>query len=147
VAENHKVVVNLATGLEDAERVTVAFLVAGAALEQGKQVAIFLTKEAVRLALPGFADAVRATAARPSRNCSSSTLTAASCSSAQSASKRASSTRARSSATPGSPAQRRYGNGSAKAPPSSATKQAESPPPCNAAEPEPSAGAQGRRGA
>ena len=58
MAENHKVVVNLATGLEDAERVTVAFLVAVAALEQGKQVAMFLTKEAVRLALPGFADAV-----------------------------------------------------------------------------------------
>ena len=57
-AENRKVVVNLDTGLEDAERVTVAFLIAGAALEQGKQVAIFLTKEAVRLALPGFADAV-----------------------------------------------------------------------------------------
>jgi predicted peroxiredoxin len=53
-----KVVVNLATGLEDAERVTVAFLVAGAAVEQGKQVTIFLTKEAVRLALPRFADAV-----------------------------------------------------------------------------------------
>ena len=30
-----KVVVNLATGLEDPERVTVAFLVAGAALDQG----------------------------------------------------------------------------------------------------------------
>ena len=44
MAENHKVVVNLATGLEDAERVTVAFLVAVAALEQGKQVAMFLTK-------------------------------------------------------------------------------------------------------
>lgn len=58
MAENHKVVVNLATGLEDAERVTVAFLIAGAALEQGKQVAIFLTKEAIRLALPGYADAV-----------------------------------------------------------------------------------------
>lgn len=58
MADNHKVVVNLATGLEDAERVTVAFLVAVAALEQGKQVAIFLTKEAIRLALPGFADAV-----------------------------------------------------------------------------------------
>ncbi len=58
MAENHKVVVNLATGLEDAERVTCAFLVAGAALEQGKQVAMFLTKEAVRLALPGYADAV-----------------------------------------------------------------------------------------
>ena len=55
---NNKVVVNLATGLEDAERVTVAFLVAGAAVEQGKQVAMFLTKEAVRLALPGHADAV-----------------------------------------------------------------------------------------
>ena len=33
-----KVVINLATGLEDGERVTVALLVGGAALEQGKQV-------------------------------------------------------------------------------------------------------------
>lgn len=53
-----KVVVNLATGLEDTERVTVAFLVGGAAAEQGRQVAMFLTKEAVRLAVPGFAEAV-----------------------------------------------------------------------------------------
>ena len=53
-----KVVINLSTGLEDGEKVTVAFLVGGAALEQGKQVAMFLTKEAVRLALPGIADAV-----------------------------------------------------------------------------------------
>ena len=53
-----KVVVNLATGLEDTERVTVAFLVAGAALEQGKQVAMFLTKEAIRLAVPGVAEGV-----------------------------------------------------------------------------------------
>ncbi|MBA3475381.1 MAG: DsrE family protein [Actinobacteria bacterium] len=51
----HKVVVNLATGLEDAERVLVAFLVGGAAAEKGKRVAMFLTKEAVRLAVPGFA--------------------------------------------------------------------------------------------
>jgi predicted peroxiredoxin len=58
MAENNKVVVNLATGLEDAKRVTVAFLVGGAAVEQGKQVAMFLTKEAVRLALPGYAEAV-----------------------------------------------------------------------------------------
>jgi predicted peroxiredoxin len=58
MADEHKVVVNLATGLEDAERVTVAFLVGGAALEQGKQVAMFLTKEAVRLALPGYPEAV-----------------------------------------------------------------------------------------
>jgi predicted peroxiredoxin len=54
----NKVVINLATGLEDAERVTVAFLVGGAAVEQGKQVAMFLTKEAVRLGLPGYAEAV-----------------------------------------------------------------------------------------
>jgi predicted peroxiredoxin len=57
MADGQKVVINLATGLEDAERVTVAFLVGGAALEQGKQVAMFLTKEAVRLALGGFAEA------------------------------------------------------------------------------------------
>ena len=53
-----KVVVNLATGLEDAERVTVAFLVGGAAVAQGKTVTMFLTKEAVRLALPGYGVAV-----------------------------------------------------------------------------------------
>jgi len=58
MAENGKVVINLATGLEDGERVTVAFLVATAALEQGKQVAMFLTKEAVRLGLPGYAEVV-----------------------------------------------------------------------------------------
>jgi predicted peroxiredoxin len=56
--ETNKVVINLATGLEDAERVVVAFLVAGAAVEQGKQVAMFLTKEAVRLGLPGYAEGV-----------------------------------------------------------------------------------------
>ena len=58
MADNNKVVVNLATGLEDPERVTVAFLVAGAAVEQGKNVAMFLTKEAVRLAVPGTAEGV-----------------------------------------------------------------------------------------
>ena len=53
-----KVLINLATGLEDPERVTVAFLVAGAALDKGKDVAMFLTKEAVRLAVPGYATGV-----------------------------------------------------------------------------------------
>jgi predicted peroxiredoxin len=47
-----KVVVNLTTGMEDAEPVTVAFLVSTAALEKGKRVAIWLTKDAVKLALP-----------------------------------------------------------------------------------------------
>jgi predicted peroxiredoxin len=50
---SRKVVINLATGLEDTERVTIALLVGGAAAEQGKQVVMFLTKEAVRLAAPG----------------------------------------------------------------------------------------------
>ncbi len=55
---SNKVVINLATGLEDQERVTVAFLVGGAAVGQGRQVAMFLTKEAVRLGLPGYAEGV-----------------------------------------------------------------------------------------
>src|SRR5215207_10574738 len=55
---SQKVVINLSTGLEDAESVMVAFLVGGAALEKRRDVAMFLTKEAVRLALPGTADAV-----------------------------------------------------------------------------------------
>jgi len=56
MADGAKVVINLATGLEDPERVTVAFLVGGAAADQGKQVAMFLTKEAVRLAVPLITD-------------------------------------------------------------------------------------------
>src|SRR5690349_3634514 len=55
MADENKVVINLATGLEDAERVLIAFLIGGAALEQGKQVAMFMTKEAVRLGLEGEA--------------------------------------------------------------------------------------------
>ena len=51
-------VVSLATGLEDAEKVTVAFLVAVGAAEAGRPTLMFLTKEAVRLAVPGFAQAV-----------------------------------------------------------------------------------------
>ena len=50
-----KVLVNLATGLEDEERVMVALLVATAGLEQGKNVVVWCTKDAVRLGLPGEA--------------------------------------------------------------------------------------------
>jgi predicted peroxiredoxin len=50
---NGKVLINLASGMEDAERVLVAFLVATAALAQGKQVVVWTTKDAVRLGLPG----------------------------------------------------------------------------------------------
>ncbi|MER5318202.1 DsrE family protein [Streptosporangium roseum] len=53
-----KAVVSLTTGLEDPERVTVAFLVAVGAAEQGRPTLMFLTKEAARLALDGVATAV-----------------------------------------------------------------------------------------
>ena len=58
MSEQGKVVINLATGLEDSERVTVALLVGGAAAAAGKPVTMFLTKEAVRLAVPGVAEGV-----------------------------------------------------------------------------------------
>jgi len=53
MANGNKVLINLATGMEDAERVLVAFLVATAAQAQGKEVAVWTTKDAVRLGLPG----------------------------------------------------------------------------------------------
>lgn len=53
-----KAVISLTTGLEDPEKVTVAFLVAVAAAEQGRPALMFLTKEAVRLALEGVAQGV-----------------------------------------------------------------------------------------
>ncbi len=53
-----KVVVNLATGLEDPERVTVAFLVGTAVLEQGRQVTIVPDQGGSALGLPGHAEAV-----------------------------------------------------------------------------------------
>jgi predicted peroxiredoxin len=48
-----RVLINLATGMEDGERVLVAFLVATAAQQQGKEVVVWTTKDAVRLGLPG----------------------------------------------------------------------------------------------
>lgn len=55
---SNKAVISLTTGLEDSEKVTVAFLVAVGAAEKGRPTLMFLTKEAVRLAIPGFAHAV-----------------------------------------------------------------------------------------
>jgi predicted peroxiredoxin len=52
---NQKAVISLTTGLEDPEKVTVAFLVAVAAAESGRPTLMFQTKEAVRLALEGIA--------------------------------------------------------------------------------------------
>src|SRR5213596_1668700 len=53
-----KAVISLTTGLEDPEKVTVAFLVSVGAAEQGRPTLMFLTKEAVRLALEGVATGV-----------------------------------------------------------------------------------------
>lgn len=50
-----KAVVSLSTGMEDPEKVMVALLVAVGAAETGRETLMFLTKEAVRLALPGVA--------------------------------------------------------------------------------------------
>src|SRR5487761_2619263 len=55
MANENKVLINLATGMEDVERVLVAFLVATAALAQGDEVVVWATKDAVRLGLPGEA--------------------------------------------------------------------------------------------
>ncbi len=50
-----KAVISLSTGLEDSEKVTVALLVAVGAAESGRPTLMFLTKEAVRLAVDGVA--------------------------------------------------------------------------------------------
>jgi predicted peroxiredoxin len=53
-----KAVISLSTGLEDPEKVTVAFLVAVGAAESGRPTLMFQAKEAVRLALDGVAAGV-----------------------------------------------------------------------------------------
>ena len=50
-----KAAISLSTGLEDPEKVTVAFLVAVGAAESGRPTLMFQAKEAVRLALDGVA--------------------------------------------------------------------------------------------
>ncbi|WP_309130222.1 DsrE family protein [Brevibacterium sp.] len=50
-----KTVISLSTGLEDAEKVTVAFLVAVGSAETERPTLMFLTKEAVRLVIGGVA--------------------------------------------------------------------------------------------
>src|SRR5260370_25553525 len=50
-----KAVISLSTGMEDPEKVTVAFLVAVGAAESGRPTLMFQANEAVRLALDGVA--------------------------------------------------------------------------------------------
>jgi len=63
-----KAVISLTTGLEDAEKVTVAFLVSVGAAEVGRETMMFLTKGAVRLALDGVATGVACEGCPPLRS-------------------------------------------------------------------------------
>jgi len=60
MANGERVIVGCTHGEEDPDRVLVAYLTAVAALDQGKDVVMWLTVEGVRLALPGCADRIRA---------------------------------------------------------------------------------------
>jgi uncharacterized protein len=67
MAENGRVVVGCTHGEEDPDRVVVSYLTAGAALDQGKQVVMWLSSEGVRLALNGYVDPIRADQEPPVR--------------------------------------------------------------------------------
>lgn len=53
MADNDRVVVGCTHGEDDPDRVAVSYLTAGAALEQGREVVLWLSSEGVRLALQG----------------------------------------------------------------------------------------------
>jgi predicted peroxiredoxin len=63
-----KAVISLTTGLEDPEKVTVAFLVAVGAAESGRPTLMFQAKEAVRLAREGVATGVACEGCPPLRD-------------------------------------------------------------------------------
>ena len=59
MADNRKVIVSCTHGAENPDSVVVSYLTAGAALDAGKEVVIWLTSEGVRLALDGYVDPIR----------------------------------------------------------------------------------------
>jgi predicted peroxiredoxin len=59
MANHDRVIVGCSHGEEDPDRVVVSYLTAGAALDQGKQVVMWLSSEGVRLALDGYVDPIR----------------------------------------------------------------------------------------
>ena len=59
MAGNGKVIVGCGAGAEGPDRVAVAYLTAGAALDRGSEVVMWLTSDGVRLALQGYADDIR----------------------------------------------------------------------------------------
>jgi uncharacterized protein len=60
MASNGRVIVGCTHGEEDPDRVVVSYLTAGAALDKGQEVVMWLTSEGVRLALRGYVDPIRA---------------------------------------------------------------------------------------
>jgi uncharacterized protein len=60
MADDGRVIVGCTHGEEDPDRVVVAYLTAGAALDQGKDVVMWLSSKGVRLALRGYVDRIRA---------------------------------------------------------------------------------------
>src|SRR5881394_4323695 len=60
MASGDRVIVGCTHGEEDPDRVVCAYLTAGAALDQGKEVVMWLTSDGVRLGLRGYADGIRA---------------------------------------------------------------------------------------
>jgi predicted peroxiredoxin len=59
VTANGRVIVSCTHGDEDPDLVTVSYLTAGAALDAGKEVVLWLSAEGVRLGLDGYADKIR----------------------------------------------------------------------------------------
>ena len=59
MAGNGRVIVGCQHGDENPDSVAVAYLTAGAALDQGKDVVMWLTSDGVRLGLRGYADGIR----------------------------------------------------------------------------------------
>jgi uncharacterized protein len=60
MASNGRVVVGCSHGEEEPDKVAVAYLTAGAALDKGKDVVMWLSSNGVRLGVRGYADPIRA---------------------------------------------------------------------------------------
>ncbi|MBC8074814.1 MAG: DsrE family protein [Chloroflexales bacterium] len=70
-----KLLINLTTANDNADKTTVAFVVANAGVAAGQEVTIFLSVEAVRLATPGYADDIFAEGFKPLKELMTSFLT------------------------------------------------------------------------
>jgi len=60
-----KLLINLTTAKDNADKTGVAFVVANAALAAGQEVTTFLSVEAVRLAISGYADDITSEGFKP----------------------------------------------------------------------------------